>query len=659
MNCQANAVEEACAFPPGAERMRILLLEDSMVDAHLLEAAFPNQVASIDIVTTLEAGRRHLSTFPYDLIFLDLLLPDSHGLDKISEIQAMAPETPVVVITGMADSALARKALHLGADDYLLKSEWTPSLLERAARQALDRARARKDLLQSERWMKAICNASRDGILVEHAESIVFANQACAELFGYESVMEMLGQSASGLCTAQEKQRMMEYGRQRESGGDAPHIYEFQGSRKNGSTLEAEVSASAFTLQGKNYIISVIRNIEERKHLEESLRQARQMEAIGRLAGGVAHDFNNLLMIIRGYAELLRDEVLVPEAAKKVEEILTASGRAANLTRELLTVGRRQMRRPAIVDLHQAIAKLGNALPGIFPADLRFHLPPVATPLRVRMDPDHLERVLLNLALNAKDAMPARGDFRVELAKQRIERNEPLLAYLANPGWYALLTVRDTGSGISPEALPLIFEPFFSTKERGKGTGLGLSMVYAIVKQAGGHVTAESAIGEGATFRIWLPLVEDPAEDSVETGQNTARKDLPAGTETILLVEDETPLRRLAESLLREIGYTVISAANGEEALQAARDYREPIHLLLTDVIMPVINGREVAESICASRPETKVLYMSGFSDQILARKGGLPAGIELLEKPFTRNALAQRIRQVIDSGKDSANQKL
>jgi len=1084
MNCTVNAAPEDSAHLE--ERIRILLIEDSMVDAHLLETAFPNRVASIDIVTTLEAGRRRLSSFPYDLIFLDLLLPDSHGLDKISEIQALAPTTPIVVVTGMADGELARKALQLGADDYLPKSEWTPSLLKRAARQALDRTRARKDLLQNERWLKAICQASRDGILVEHHDSVVFANQACAELFGYESVAEILGQSASNLCSTHEKQRVTEYGKQRQSGENAPQVYEFQGSRKDGSTLEAEVSASTFTLQGETYIISVIRNIEERKraenslrlaefalqqapdaitwldsegrylyanqafshivgftpqeaceksvfevdpnlspsswkksweglrqgdketirttlrtpdgkmvpveirttlivrdgqeyclaltrdireglrkenalrelatqnqtlyesekearllqeashkanlalsesldldqclqrllsilqslvpcdrahvllstdgnsfcvrasrggegwcerealhsirleadrnailgrmvaekkalmisetavdpdweriagaeqvhswlgvplvaqgkligiysldherpnffteghlrlaeavsaaaalaihnallheaalkseerykdlfenakdwiftidserklsslnkaaveqlgyapnelightldkllsseslmhcnhiltqvlqtgvsaneeiraisragkslllevsfrlirgpesplgfqciardisarkHLEESLRQARQMEAIGRLAGGVAHDFNNLLMIIRGYAELLREEVPDSEAVKKVEEILTASGRAANLTRELLTVGRRQMRRPAIVDLNHALAKLGDALPGIFPSDLRFQLLPFSEPLYVRMDPEHLQRVLLNLALNAKDAMPGGGLFRMELKRQCVEKHEPLLAYLDNPGCYALLTIHDTGSGISPEVLPLIFEPFFTTKDRGKGTGLGLAMVYAIVKQAGGHVMAESAIGEGATFRVWLPLTEDATRDSMESEPKGERGALPGGTETILLVEDEAPLRRLAESLLREIGYAVISAANGEEALQAVRDYPGYIHLLLTDVIMPGMNGREIAESICASRPETKVLFMSGFTDQVLARQGGLPAGIELLEKPFTRRALAQRIRQVIASRKDGTNQK-
>ena len=254
--------------------MRILLVEDSPIDARVLESAFEGGGVSVTTAATLAECRECLKSQDFDLVFLDLLLPDSHGLEKIPEIQSLAPEAPIVVITGLEDGQLARRALQLGADDFLFKSEWNPTLIMRSARQALDRARARKDLLRNERWMRALCNASRDGILVEHAETIVFANRACAELFGYANVSEILGRRVNILCATHEEARMLGYGKLRASGQQAPRTYEFQGLRKDGGTLEAEASVSKFDLQGKQYIISIVRNIEERKNSERSLRMA-------------------------------------------------------------------------------------------------------------------------------------------------------------------------------------------------------------------------------------------------------------------------------------------------------------------------------------------------------------------------------------------------
>lgn len=639
--------------------MRILLIEDSAVDARLLENVFDGQRAQVETVETLSAGRRKLETEEFDLIFLDLLLPDSRGLEKIAEIQSLAPEAPIVVVTGLEDASLARRALHLGADDFVLKSQWNVSILSRAAHQALDRAHTRKDLLQSERWMKALCSASRDGIMVEQNEAIVFANRACADLFGYGSVGELLGRPVSILCAPHEEQRLLEYGRQRLQGKDAPRIYEFQGRRRDGSLVEAEASVSEFALRRKHYIITMIRNIEERKRaehslrqLEGSLRQARQMESIGRLAGGVAHDFNNLLMIIRGYAEIIGESLQGQTHARNIEEILTATNRAAELTRQLLTVGRRQVRRLEAVDLRTAISSFQNSLPGILGDLITVKVQICEAPIVVRIDPDHLNRVLLNLALNARDAMPEGGTLGLELSNVFLGKDELPSGQLATPGRFVTLAVRDTGSGIPADAQPYVFEPFFTTKERGKGTGLGLAMVYAIVKQASGHVVAESIPGQGASFRIWLPLIESEQPLPMTIEQGSMPKELPHGSETVLLVEDEAALRQLASVALEQLGYNVISASGGEAALELAAHYHGQIDVLLTDVIMPGLNGRQVADALCASRPETRVLYMSGYSDQILAQRGCLIPGIELLEKPFTKESLARRLRQVIRGGK-------
>lgn len=751
--------------------LRILLIEDCAVDAKLLENAFDGRGARLERVATLAEGRQKLEVEDFDLVFLDLLLPDSHGLEKIAEIRSLAPETPIVVVSHVEDEALARKALHLGADDFVFKSLWNVSVLNRVAQQAMDRAHARKDLMRSERWMKALCNASRDGVLVEHAETIVFANRACAQLFGYGSVGELLGRRVSTLCASHDEQRLIAYGRQRELGKEVPQVYEFQGLRRDGSFLEAEASVSSFELQGRRYIITTIRDIEERKRAdhslrlaefaldqapdaitwldfdgryvysnqafsrlldlsrqetsrmtvfdvdtslsrpeweaswralrlgeeetirtslrksggeqvpveirttriqrdgkeyclaltrdistrlreEEALRQAKQLESIGRLAGGVAHDFNNLLMVIRGYSEVLKEELQESSQRSRVDEILAATNRAADLTRQLLTVGRRQVRRLEALDLKSSLTTFKTSLPGILTEHITTKVTMDSAPVVVRMDPDNFNRMLLNLVMNARDAMPDRGTLSLDLKVVTLESEKLPSWQLADAEQFVELAVRDTGNGIPPEALPHIFEPFFTTKERGKGTGLGLAVVYAIVKQAGGHIIAESTPGNGAAFRIWLPRISGEKTLGMNPGRAGAHVDIPRGSETILLVEDEEPLRKLALGALQRLGYTVLAASGGDEALQMAAQCAGQIDVLLTDVIMPGMNGRQTAEALQAIRPTVKVLFMSGYSDQILAQRGCLAPGIDLLEKPFSKETLARRLRRVIEGGK-------
>jgi CheY-like chemotaxis protein len=357
----------------------------------------------------------------------------------------------------------------------------------------------------------------------------------------------------------------------------------------------------------------------------------------------VVHDFNNALAVILGYTELLMRQAGEAERGK-LEQILKATNRASGLTRQLLAFSRKQLIAPQVLDLNGLLSNLERMLGRMIGEDVDLAIFPDPDLGRVRADPGQLEQVVMNLCVNARDAMPDGGVLRIEtsnaaLVEGQVPRHEAIV-----PGRYVRLAVRDTGCGIEKETLAKIFEPFFTTKEPGKGTGLGLAMVYGIVKQAGGYVWADSEPGRGTTFEIYLPRVDEPV-----VTQETRETPMPAdGWETILLVEDEEALRSIAREILEEHGHRVIEAGGATEALEVASRHPEPIHLLLTDVVMPGRNGRELADSLAAERPDLRVLYMSGYTDDVIAHSGVLESGRHLLEKPFTAQALLQRVRAVL-----------
>ena len=1047
--------------------IRILLIEDSPLDARIIEHAFQHQGACIDRATTLSLGEDRLRAQTYDLVLLDLLLPDSSGLDKIARLQSISPETPIIIVSGVEDEFLARRARQLGADDFICKSRYNVPVINRAARQALDRARARRDLLQSERWLKAICAASRDGILVEHNDRIVFANQSCAELFGFAAPSELTGFTLSELCLPTQ-----------DGPGQATHTitecdsaYELTGKRRDGASIPLEASTSTFELQGKHYRITVFRDIRARKQmdsdlrlaefaldqapdaitwldpegrylytnqsfsrltgftkqelektsvfeldpsltaaawrqsweslrngeeetistgireksgqvvpveirtrriqqegrefclafsrdvrrriaeeqalrelvrqnqslyeseraarvmrdalieasraltasldfekclrqllsilrgvipydnacvmltkdgsnysvyaydgyenwegkriseicfsaekneifremtanlqsimipdtasdprweriagseairswigvplveqgkllgiysldkdtpgfftrehlhivealaaqasitlhnarlhqallhseerfrklfenatdwnfttdlqgrittsnpagtrisgysgseligcdlaqfaapsaqdtcneiltrarsgesvsfselrmnsktgaeltlevnarvvrvgetpsciqfaardvsvrkrLEESLRRARHLESIGRLAGGVAHDFNNLLMVIRGYVDiLLEDSALSEEKRGPLDEIRIATARATHLTRQLLTVGRKQIRRPEDIDMRDSVRTACNLAKQNSTVEIHFTDASPDAAMNVRMDREQLQQVVQTLISNAQKACSKGGVVSVRLERASTDLRQTMPLDLTASHSYALLSVADTAAVIPADRLPNVFEPFFMARDRSTA-GLELATLYAIVKQANGHATVESSEQAGTAFRVWLPLSAQPAD----LPKNVAAGPQPRSDHaTILLVEDEPALQRLTAHLLTQLGYTVLSACDGESALALAK-HPEPIDLLLTDVIMPRMNGRAVAEAVSQIRPGIRVLYMSGYSDQILAQRGCLVSGIDLLEKPFTKAKLIERLQQIL-----------
>ena len=383
---------------------------------------------------------------------------------------------------------------------------------------------------------------------------------------------------------------------------------------------------------------------------EEHLRQAQKMEAIGRLAGGVAHDFNNILTVILGYVEVLSG-AMPPENAMRVEldEIRQAADRAASLTRQLLAFSRRQVLEPRVVDLNDVVQGVVRILERLIGEDVRLVLRPGERLGPVKADPGQLEQVLLNLALNARDAMPNGGEIRIETANAEIEDGRAAQRGPLEPGAYVRLSVSDTGVGMDEETRLRIFEPFYTTKERGKGTGLGLATVYGIVRQSGGRILVDSKRGCGSRFEVYLPQVT--ASPPAAAAQRPDSEAVPRGGETVLLVEDDAVVRSLVSATLARNGYTVLEAADGAAAIGAAQDHHAPIELMITDVVMPGMSGRSLAHRLAGDRPGTKVLYISGYTDDAVLHDGVLDSGAAYLQKPFTLDALGRKVRSVLDGG--------
>jgi PAS domain S-box-containing protein len=420
--------------------------------------------------------------------------------------------------------------------------------------------------------------------------------------------------------------------------------------RKDGINTALRVSGRAVCDGDKKTAFELfIEDVTERRALEQQLRQSQKMEAVGRLAGGIAHDFNNLLMVISGYSEFLLDR-LGPDPALRgpAQEIASASQRASSLTRQLLAFSRKQMLAPKILDLNGVVTENLKMLTRVIGEDIDLVMVPASSLGAVRADAGQIDQVIMNLAVNARDAMPSGGKLTIETSNVSLDEEYARFHAPLQAGEYVMLSISDTGLGMDSETQSHIFEPFFTTKGP-KGTGLGLSTVYGIVKQSGGYIWVYSEPGKGSTFKIYLPRVAERVEPAQVVVPEEPAFTAP-GTETILLAEDEANLRYLARQFLEKQGYRVIEAADGAIAMQIAVAHEGIIHLLLTDVIMPGMNGRELAQRISEIRPNTKVLYMSGYTENVIGHNGTLDADVRLLQKPFTLRDLKSKVREVLDS---------
>jgi nitrogen-specific signal transduction histidine kinase/ActR/RegA family two-component response regulator len=395
-------------------------------------------------------------------------------------------------------------------------------------------------------------------------------------------------------------------------------------------------------------VIGVATDISERRSLEMQLRHAQRMEAVGRLAGGVAHDFNNLLAAILGHGELLLSELPPGHVLRRnAEEIQKAGVRGAMLTRQLLAFSRKEVLAPSVIDLNAVMLALDELLNRLIGEDIELVTIPAMAPVRTLADRGQMEQILMNLAINARDAMPTGGRLTIEISSVEIDETYARQHARVRPGRYAVIAVADTGIGMDADTLAHAFEPFFTTKEQGKGTGLGLSTVYGIAEQAGGHVWVFSEPGVGTTFKVHLPEVSEAADDS---GEFPSRAPAVRGVETILLVEDEDSVRALTREVLEGRGYHVIEAVDGVEALRVAAAFDGQIHLLITDVVMPRMGGGDLSEKLAAMRPGVRVLFMSGYTDDSIIRHGVRERSSAFIQKPFVLDAFAARVREVLDT---------
>jgi PAS domain S-box-containing protein len=389
---------------------------------------------------------------------------------------------------------------------------------------------------------------------------------------------------------------------------------------------------------------------EEKAVLQEQLRHSQKVEAVGRLAGGIAHDFNNLLTVIKGYSELSSIQLKEGDPLRgNIDEIQNATERAASLTRQLLAFSRRQVMEMKVLDLNTLLRDLDKMLRRIIGEDIELVTLLAEDLERTRADVGQIEQVIMNLAVNAKDAMPSGGKLTIETANVELDESYARSHVDVKPGPYVMFSVSDTGVGMTPEVREQIFEPFFTTKEKGKGTGLGLSTTYGIVKQSEGNIWVYSEQGKGTTFKIYLPRVNEPLED---IRKEVLKEELPRGNETILIVEDEEEVRKLTAKILEMQGYRILETSNGDDALLACERRKGPIHLMLADIVMPGMSGSELAKLLEPLYPEIKILYMSGYTDNAIVRHGVLEKGVNYIQKPFTMEALARKVRVVLD--KDS-----
>jgi len=511
-----------------------------------------------------------------------------------------------------------------------------------------ERTAAEQALTESEAHYRLLFERNPNPLCVYDAETLAFlaVNEAAVRLYGY-SRAEFLEMTLKDLRPPDDGPRPQS--QSTISGEGLVGAGEWRHRKKDGTAIVVEITRHALTFAGRPAALAMAHDLTQRRSLESQLLQSQKMEAVGQLAGGIAHDFNNLLTAIFGSSDLLLEDLSVDDQRRSdVEDIKQAAQRAAALTRQLLAFSRQQVLAPQVLDLSALIADLEKMLRRVIGEDVEFRTVLAPDLGAVRADPGQLEQVIVNLAVNARDAMPYGGKLTVETANVDLDEAYPQERGLVVPGRYAMLAVTDTGIGMDAHVKAHIFEPFFTTKEKGKGTGLGLATVYGIVKQSDGYIWVYSEPGRGTSFKIYLPRVEAVAEPPAPKAMPPASL---RGSETVLVVEDEAAVRNLVRRVLEAHGYSVLVAADGPEALRLIESHHEPIHLLVTDVVMPKMSGRQLAERVVSTRRETKVLYLSGYTDDAIVHHGVLAPGIAFLQKPFTPRALARKLREVLDGG--------
>lgn len=607
---------------------------------------------NIDRVHTVEEAMAQIEQLAYDLLLCDYQAGNNQALHLLQEMRKRSSGVPVIFLSEHINQAAVNSAVEATCIRAHKANLSEPSL-SRAIGSAIaiyckERQRRKgEDTLR--KFGRAVEQTADLIVITDHNGSMEYVNTAFETTTGY-SREQAIGQNLQILRSEQQSFQLYQDMWQTVLTGNV-----FRGvmvsRKKNGDTFTVEKTVTPLRDDdGKiTHFVSCDRDITERCGLEAKLQQAQKMDAIGRLAGGVAHDFNNLLMVISAYAELMQD-ALSPEHPLRhnVQEIMAASRRAADLTRQLLAFGRKQVQALQLLDPNLVIADICRMLPRLIGEDIDLEFHPGLNLGQVRADPVQIEQIMMNLAANARDAMPNGGKLTVETACVRADDVYVNRHSIVPPGDYVLLSVTDTGQGIASQHMAHIFEPFYTTKAEGKGTGLGLATVYGIVKQSGGFVWVYSEPGLGTTFKIYLPRLA-AKRPKLSSARPAEQAPLPRGHETVLLVEDEMAVRNSEHEFLLMNGYKVLEASDGEQALAVAGDFAGPIQLMITDVVMPRMGGAKLAQELASQRPGMRVLFVSGYAEKTVLRHGAIDVTTRFLQKPFSLKALAHKIRYVLE----------
>ncbi|HKY21459.1 MAG TPA: response regulator [Vicinamibacterales bacterium] len=633
--------------------LKVLVLEDQPFDAELI-VHYLKQGGYDPAWHRVETEAEFLAALDprLDVILADFNLPTFSVYRALELLKARNIRVPLIVVSGSIQEDTAIQVLHCGAADYLLKDRL--ARLGQAVQRVIDQRRlldekhtAEAALKESEERTRFALEAARVGVWEASLTTDTTRWSATAEALHGLSPGSFGGTFAAFLDRIHPDDRERVRTEAQRHHPDWTILY-----RTNwpDGTLHwiSETGRTFFDESGTPIrAAGISMDVTERQHLEEENRQSQKVEAIGQLAGGIAHDFNNLLTAIQGYAELLCDDLGAESPHQRdLREIRMAADRAASLTRQLLAFSRRQILNPRLIDLRESLRGLESMLNRLIGEHITVTLRMADKLACVKADPGQIEQVILNLALNARDAMPDGGSLLLEVATVELDNAYGRRHISVLPGHYVMLAVSDTGVGMDSATQRRIFEPFFTTKPEGRGTGLGLSTVYGIVKQSGGYIWVYSEPGKGTTFKVYLPSVDEPADETSEA----VVLDVLTGTETVLVVEDEPGVRELVRKVLERHGYVVLLAASPHEALETAQRHDGPIHLLATDVVMPEMSGQALARQVAGSRPQMRVLYMSGYTDNAIVHHGVLHPDTPFLQKPFTPQALARKVRMVLDS---------
>jgi hypothetical protein len=642
--------------------LHILHLEDDPADRELIRETLGTEGIALDLVQvdTKADFEAALVQESVALILSDFALPHFDGLSALELVQKQRPNLPFIFVSGTMGEEAAIESLRRGATDYVLKQRL--SRLGPAVRRALEDVAVRRKRLEAaeaaanrQRFVNAMLESLDAGIVACDAAGVLtLFNRAAREIVGLAGAAIPPERWAEHYNLYHpDGKRLLEkeaHPLYRALCGERVRDIEVLIRRGDGQARSVLVSGQPILgVHGQSLgAVVALHDITDRKLLEVQLRQSQKLEAVGSLAGGVAHDFNNLLTVIGGYSQMVMDQVGSSDPQYgRVEEISKAAERAAALTRQLLAFSRQQVLEPKILDLNAIVSDMEKMLQRLLPENIELVTALSQDPGRIKADPGQIEQVLLNLVVNARDAMPQGGRLVIETANTDVDEAYTQMHIEAAAGPYVMLTVSDNGSGMTAETKARIFEPFFTTKEVGKGTGLGLSTVYGIVGQSGGTVGVYSEVGSGTTFRIYLPRIESDLEAERRQAATAVHA---RGTETILVVEDDARVRTLVQSVLESVGYTVFLATDGQDALGILQKRPGRIHLVLTDIVMPGMSGPELLSRIRREHPGCKGLYMSGYSDKALSQGQFPQSEAPHIQKPFSLSVLTQRVREILDA---------